>query len=276
MTTHYKTAKALRAAAREGKFQNPTAGHAPDRLQGNLVILPLRDARDFLLFCANNPKPCPLIGFAGPGDPYLPTLGADIDIRADLPKYRVYRHGTLEQEPADITALWRPDLVTFILGCSFTFESALARRGLPPPHMERGGNVPMFRTRIETMPSGMFGGPLIVSMRPYPQSRAGEIFDLCARYPHAHGAPVHWGDPSRLGIADLATPDEGEPVPLRKDDIPFFWACGVTPQAALERAKPGFAITHAPGHMLVTDAPSETPPPVDISLAALETAPPPA
>lgn len=262
---------ALRREVRAGRFTGQTAGQAPDLLQGNLVILPLAHAGDFLLYCMNNPKPCPVIGFAGPGDPLLPALG-DIDIRSDVPKYRIFRDGSLDEEVTDIARFWRDDLVTFVLGCSFTFEEALIRNGYPVRHIEMGRNVPMFRTSIETMRGGIFSGPLVVTMRAYPRDQIPAIFDLSAGYPHAHGTPVYWGDPAAIGIADLSVPDYGDAVPVDEGDVPVFWACGVTPQAAIARARPDFCITHAPGCMLVTDVPSAEPPDVSVSLAMLQDA----
>lgn len=246
----------LRALARSGEFAGQTAGQAPDFLQGNVVILPKAYAADFLQFCLNNPKPCPIIGLSKPGDPSLPELGDAIDIRFDVPRYRIYRNGLLKAEPVAIDDLWTDDLVTFVLGCSFTFEEALIREGFGVRHIAKGQNVPMFKSGIETIPSGIFHGPLVVTMRPYKQEHIPAIFDLCARYPHAHGTPVYWGDPEGIGIADLQTPDYGDPVAVENGEVPVFWACGVTPQAAIEAAKPPLCITHAPGHMLVTDVPS--------------------
>ncbi|WP_350152678.1 putative hydro-lyase [Roseitalea porphyridii] len=259
----------LRREVRAGRFTGQTAGQAPDLLQGNLVILPLEYAGDFLLYCMNNPKPCPVIGFAGPGDPHLPNLG-DIDIRGDVPKYRIYRDGVFSEEVIDITRFWRDDLVTFILGCSFTFEEALIRNGYPVRHIEMGRNVPMFHTTIETIKGGIFSGPLVVTMRAYSQEQIPEIFDLSAGYTHAHGTPIYWGDPRKIGIGDLSAPDYGDAVPVDENDVPVFWACGVTPQAAIARAKPKLCITHAPGCMLVTDVPSSEPPLVTISFASLQ------
>lgn len=258
----------LRKEVRAGRFTGQTAGQAPDLLQGNLVVLPLKYADDFLVYCMNNPKPCPLIGFAGPGDPYLRGLG-EIDIRTDVPKYRIFRDGSLCEEVTEISGLWRDDLVTFVLGCSFTFEEALIRKSYTVRHVELGRNVPMFRTNIETVSGGIFSGPMVVSMRAFHQDQIPAIFDLSAGYAHAHGTPVYWGDPSAIGISDLSMPDYGDAVPIQAGEVPVFWACGVTPQAAIARAKPDFCITHAPGCMLVTDVPSTEPPEVLISLAAL-------
>ncbi|WP_299360822.1 putative hydro-lyase [uncultured Paracoccus sp.] len=246
----------LRALIRAGRFDGPTAGVGGDALQGNLVILPQEDAADFLRYCQQNPRPCPLLAVGAPGDPSLPTLGDGIDLRHDLPRYRVWRNGNLVGEPTDVADLWRDDLVSFVLGCSFSFEDALTRAGIPVRHQTAGRNVPMYRTSISTRPAGRFGGPLVVSMRPMPAADAIEAVRICDRFPLAHGAPVHLGDPSQIGIADLDTPDYGDPPDIRDGDLPVFWACGVTPQAAIAAARPDFAITHAPGHMLVTDIPA--------------------
>lgn len=262
----YKTGLDLRADVRTGAFRGQTAGQAPNHLQGNIVILPKKYAQDFLLYCANNPKPCPVIGISKPGDPRLPDLGS-IDIRTDVPSYRVFKDGELETEVADISALWRTDLVTFVLGCSFTFEEALISNGYPVRHIEAEQNVPMFRTSLETMPGGIFQGPLVVTMRSYPSEQIPAIYDLSARYPHAHGTPVYWGAPEAIGIKDLSAPDYGDPIQVPEGEAPVFWACGVTPQAAISRAKPDFCITHAPGCMLVTDVASDMPPKVDQSIS---------
>ena len=248
----HQTGASLREAARNGSFADQTAGQAPDYLQGNVVILPREYAQDFLVYCLNNPKPCPLIGISKPGDPTLPGLG-EIDIRTDVPLYRIFRDGELAEEVRDISAIWNDNLVSFVLGCSFTFEEALQRNGYEVRHLSKKQNVPMFRTNIETMPGGVFGGPLVVTMRSYPESQIPAIFEISARYKHAHGAPIYWGDPKKIGITDLGAPDYGEPIDVPKDEVPIFWACGVTSQAALERVRPSLSITHAPGCMLVCD-----------------------
>ncbi|MDO5640855.1 MAG: putative hydro-lyase [Paracoccus sp. (in: a-proteobacteria)] len=248
--------QAMRAAIRQGAFSGPTAGMGGDALQANLVILPKADAVDFLRFCQQNPRPCPLLAVGEPGDPSLPTLGKDIDLRHDLPRYRLWRDGALTDEPTDIAGLWRDDLVSFALGCSFSFEDALARAGIPLRHQAAGRNVPMYRTNIQTRPAGRFAGPLVVSLRPMPAADAIEAAIICNGFPLAHGAPVHLGDPAQIGIADLAHPDYGDAPDIHPGDMPVFWACGVTPQAVLEAARLPFAITHAPGHMLVTDIPA--------------------
>ena len=243
----------VRLAARSGLLGGPTAGLAPGFVQGNLVILPNDLADDFEHFCRRNPRPCPLIGVTETGVPHSPDLGEDIDIRTDLPRYRVWRDGELTEETADISRLWRGDLVGFVLGCSFTFEAALAAAGIPLKHVSAGKNVAMFRTNIACAPSGPFAGPLVVSMRAMSVANAERTVEITARFPDAHGAPVHVGDPAAIGVQDLSAPDYGDPTEVAPDEVPVFWACGVTPQAAIANARVPFAVTHAPGCMLVTD-----------------------
>lgn len=247
------TGRAVRAAARAGVLRGQTAGVAPGHVQGNVVILPERQAFDFLRYCVRNPKPCPVIGVGEPGDPAMPGLGDGIDIRTDVPAYRVWRDGALAEEVADVRALWRDDLVAFVLGCSFSFEEALLQAGLTLRHVADGRNVAMFRTSIATEPAGPFRGPMVVSMRPFAPADALRAAQITARYPSVHGAPVHIGDPAAIGIADLGAPDYGDATEPASGEIPVFWACGVTPQAALQAAGIEFCITHAPGCMLVTD-----------------------
>lgn len=249
-------ATAVRHAARRGVLTGQTAGLAPGYVQGNLAILPADLAMDFLRYCQRNPKPCPVVGVSDTGDPRLPTLGHDIDIRSDIPSYNVYRNGDLVDTVPDITSLWRDDFVTFILGCSFSFEQALVNEGVPLRHLEDNITVPMYRTTIETEPAGPFRGGMVVSMRPMTARNAIRAVEITSRFPHTHGSPVHLGDPSQIGIDDIDTPDWGDPVRIEADEIPVFWACGVTPQNAVRDAKPEICITHTPGHMLVTDLPS--------------------
>lgn len=222
-------------------------------MQGNLAILPEALAGDFLRFCQRNPKSCPLLAVSEPGDPFLPSLGQDVDIRSDLPAYRVWEHGQLVAETHDIRALWRPDLVSFVIGCSFSFEQALLDAGIPLRHMAEGRNVAMYRTSIPTTPAGPFHGPMVVSMRPMRAAHAIRAIQVTARTPNVHGAPVHLGDPHLIGIQDLSRPDFGDAVTIAPDELPVFWACGVTPQSVIMEARPDFCITHAPGHMLITD-----------------------
>jgi uncharacterized protein YcsI (UPF0317 family) len=242
----------LRARIRRGEHQGGTAGLANGFAQGNLVILPARLAFDFMAYCHANPKPCPLIAVSEPGDPRLPRLG-DVDIRTDVPRYLVYRCGRLDREVGDIGGLWRDDFVAFVLGCSLSFEARLIEEGISVRHVELGRVVPMYRTRIRTRSVGPFGGELVVSMRPMPPADAIRAVEITSRLPASHGAPVHLAQPDQIGIADLAAPDWGDPPDMREGEIPVFWACGVTPQVAIERAKPDICITHKPGHMLVTD-----------------------
>jgi uncharacterized protein YcsI (UPF0317 family) len=236
-----------------GGMASSTAGIANGYVQGNLAILPEKFASAFHRFCQLNPKPCPIIGMSDVGNPMIPSLGTDLDIRTDVPRYRVWRDGEVVEEPTDVMAHWRDDLVAFVLGCSFSFEEALMAEGLPIRHIEHNVRVPMFRTNIQCQPAGPFSGPMVVSMRPYRPAQAIRAVQITSRFPSVHGAPVHLGLPHSIGIADIAKPDYGDPVPVEADEIPVFWACGVTPQAAIAEAKPDFCITHAPGAMLITD-----------------------
>jgi uncharacterized protein YcsI (UPF0317 family) len=240
-------------AIRRGTWTRHTSGLAPGYAQGNLVILPQDLAGDFVRFCQRNPKPCPLLAVSEPGDPLLPTLGKDVDIRSDVPLYRVWKQGALVGEPNDITDLWRSDLVTFVLGCSFSFEHALIEAGIKLRHVQEGKNVAMYRTSIETVPAGPFHGPMVVSMRPMSPADAIRAVQITARVPAVHGAPVHVGLPELIGISDLGKPDFGDAVDILPGELPVFWACGVTPQAVVMAAAPEFCITHAPGYMLITD-----------------------
>ena len=242
-----------RRRIRVGDVSGPTGGLAPGNVQANLVILPAALAHDFLRFAQANLKPCPLLAVSEPGDPYLPNLGTDLDIRTDLPRYRVWRHGELVEEPASVSHVWRDDLVSFALGCSFSFEQALIEEGIELRHMTCGSNVPMYRTRIACVPAGPFAGPLVVSMRPLKPRDVIRAIQVTSRFPSVHGAPVHIGLPAEIGIVDLGKPDYGDAVPVGSDELPVFWACGVTPQAVIAEIGPEFCITHAPGSMLITD-----------------------
>ncbi len=239
---------------RQGAFTGPTHGFAPGYVQGNLAVLPKSMAADFMRFCQLNPKPCPLIGMSpSPGEPSVPELGTDLDIRTDIPKYRVWKKGELVDEPADIRNVWRDDLVAFVLGCSFSFEEALLENDIELRHQTCGCNVPMFRTSIACKPSGPFHGPMVVSMRPMKPADAIRAVQITSRFPSVHGAPVHIGLSHLIGITDIARPDYGDAVEVKADELPVFWACGVTPQAVIASMKPDFCITHAPGSMLVSD-----------------------
>ena len=230
----------------------PTAGWSRGFAQANLLALPRDLAYDFLLFTQRNPKPCPVLDVLDAGQVSGPIL--DGDVRTDLPAYRVYVDGELVEETADAREWWREDLVSFLVGCSFTFEAALMEEGVPVRHVEQGVNVPMYRTTRRCRPAGSMSGPLVVSMRPVPAAQVADAVRITSRYPAVHGAPVHVGDPAALGIDDLGTPDFGDPVEVHEGEVPVFWACGVTPQAAVMESRPPLAISHAPGHMLVTDA----------------------
>ena len=251
-SANLKSAQA-RSSIRLGQHSAHTSGLAEGFVQGNVAILPQSLAGDFLLYCQRNPKPCPLLAVSEPGQALLPTLGFDIDIRTDVPQYRVWRDGVLTEEPTDICALWRDDLVTFVIGCSFSFEEALLQAGLPLRHIAQKRNVAMYRSNIATQSAGVFHGPMVVSMRPMKPADAIRAVQITSRFPNVHGAPVHLGDPALIGISDLGQPDYGDAVEVMADEIPVFWACGVTPQAAVSQARPPFCITHAPGKMLITD-----------------------
>lgn len=248
-----KNAAHIRGIIRQGRWTSHTSGLASDHVQGNVVILPAAEANDFLRYCQRNPKACPVLAVSEPGQAALPALGADIDIRTDLPRYRVWHHGEVVDEPTDIVELWRGDLVTFVIGCSFSFEQALVEAGVPLRHIEQGKNVAMYRTSVATEPAGVFGGQMVVSMRPMKAAAVIRAVQVTTRFPNVHGAPVHIGDPALIGILDLGRPDYGDAVEVLPDEVPVFWACGVTPQAALMQARPAFCITHAPGAMLITD-----------------------
>ena len=243
----------VRQNSRQGIFTQPTAGAAPGFVQANLVVLPKSLAADFMLFCQRNPKPCPLLSISDPGSTFFPGYGDDLDIRTDIPRYRVWRNGELIDEVSNVTTYWRDDLISFAIGCSFSFEEALVAEGLDVRHISCASNVPMYRSNISTQSAGPFHGPLVVSMRPFKPADAIRAIQLTSKFPSVHGAPVHIGDASQIGISDLSKPDFGEPVEVRAGELPVFWACGVTPQAVLMASKPEFCITHAPGYMLVTD-----------------------
>ncbi len=244
---------AARLAIRTRTHRGPTSGLAPGFVQGNLAILPQRLAADFLRFCQLNPKPCPLIGSSAPGDWRVPELGEDLDIRTDLPRYRVWKYGELVAEPDDIRDVWRDDLVSFVIGCSFSFEEALMADGIEMRHIALARNVPMYRTCVPTKEAGPFHGPMVVSMRPMKPADAIRAIQITTRFPAVHGAPVHIGKPESIGIKDLMKPDYGDAVEVAENELPVFWACGVTPQAVIATVKPEFCITHYPGSMLITD-----------------------
>ena len=252
-TTLPQTPREIRDLIRRGELAELTVGMAPDHVQANLAIIPRDMAFDFLLFCQRNPKPCPLLEVveAGSVEPRQTAPGADL--RFDVPKYRVYREGELTAEETDISDYWSDDLVSFLLGCSFSFESALLRAGISLRHVDMGTNVSMYITSIQTAPAGIFAGPMVVSMRPIPQEKVVRAVQVTSRFPAVHGSPVHIGDPAAIGIEDVSTPDLGDPVEIREGEVPVFWACGVTPQAVAMASKVPLMITHSPGHMFITD-----------------------
>jgi uncharacterized protein YcsI (UPF0317 family) len=242
-----------REMIRRGDWVKPTSGLANGFTQGNLVVLSKELAFEFLLFCQRNPKPCPVLDVTEPGSGVPALVAPEADLRVDIPKYRVYRNGELVEERKDITDLWDEGMVGFLLGCSFTFEHALMNNGIPVRHIERGCNVPMFKTNIECVKAGRFEGPMVVSMRPIPEKDVVRAVQVTSRFPSVHGAPVHIGNPESIGIHDLYQPDFGDPVQIHEGEVPVFWACGVTPQAVAMHVKPEIMITHAPGHMFITD-----------------------
>lgn len=249
--------KEIRTLIRKGKWDKPTAGLAMGYAQANLVILPQTYAFGFLLFCQRNPKPCPLLEVLEPGKFRTEFLSRNADIRGDIPRYNIYRKGKLERTVSDIRSLWKSDFVTFLLGCSYSFEEALLGARIPVRHVEENKNVPMFITNIPCTPAGVFHGPMVVTMRPVPPDKVTRAVQITARYASAHGAPIHIGDPSKIGIKNLKRPDFGDSVTIKKGEIPVFWACGVTPQAVVMRAKPDLCITHTPGHMFISDVLNE-------------------
>lgn len=243
----------IRQLCRTGKLVDPTPGLASGYVQANLVILPKLLAFDFLLFCQRNPKPCPVLDVTEVGNPEPKIIASGADVRTDLPRYRIFRNGNLGEEVTEITEFWRDDLVAFLIGCSFSFEAAMLRVGLPVRHIEEGKNVPMYKTNIPCLSAGVFSGNLVVSMRPLSMNQAIQAVQITGRYAKAHGSPIQIGDPAAIGIKEIDSPDFGDSVTINEGELPVFWACGVTTQQAILEAKPELAITHAPGHMFVSD-----------------------
>lgn len=243
----------LRQLIRDNRLVQPTGGFAPGHVQANLAILPRAQAFDFLLFCQRNPKPCPLLEVIEAGDVEPRIFAPGADIRTDIARYRIYEHGNMVAEVDDISEYWRDDLVSFLLGCSFSFENALMKVGIPLRHIENSTNVSMFITNIPTTPGGQFSGPMVVSMRPIHRDKVVRAVQVTSRFPAVHGAPIHIGDPEAIGIKDVTHPDLGDPVEFKENEVPVFWACGVTPQAVAMNSKPPLMITHAPGYMFITD-----------------------
>lgn len=243
----------LRERTRSGAFGGMTSGEALGFVQANLVVVPQAAAYDFLLFCQRNPKPCPLLEVVEAGSVEVARLAPGSDIRRDISRYRVFRDGEPVGEPTDVSDIWRDDFVSFLLGCSFSFEKPLLDAGLEVRNVSLGVNVPMFRTDIPCRPAGLFDGPMVVSMRPFKPEDAIKAALVTGARPEVHGAPIHMSNPAAIGIEDLAKPTYGDAVPIHPGEVPVFWACGVTPQEVLLRAKLPLAITHSPGHMFVTD-----------------------
>ena len=244
----------VRAAARSGQWRRATHGLARGYVQANMAIVPKRYAFDFMLFCQRNPKPCPVIDVTDPGDPEARFAAPGSDVRVDLPGYRVFRDGELVAEVSDITGYWRPDSVAFLLGCSNSMDDVLLEARIPQRHLEsEDGRISVYTSDIMCAPAGIFRGPVVVTMRPIPQNRLVDAISITARYPMAHGAPVHVGDPRAIGIDDLSRVGWGKYNELHHDEVPVFWACGVTPQAVAAKARIPEMITHAAGHMFVSD-----------------------
>ncbi|WP_211460644.1 putative hydro-lyase [Collimonas silvisoli] len=248
----------FRSKVRNGQFREPTAGHCGDFAQANLAILPKAYADDFLNFCSLNPKSCPLLGVGGLGKWDLARIGSNIDIRSDVPAYYIYRDGKLAEERASLHDVWQSDFVVFAIGCSFSFEQMLIKDGIPLRHIEQQKNVAMYRTNIKNKAVGPFGGNMVVSMRPMTAENAIKAIQLTARFPAIHGAPIHIGNPMEIGIEDIGQPDFGDAITILPNELPVFWACGVTPQEAIRAAGLSIAITHKPGYMLITDIPNST------------------
>lgn len=247
--------KKVRELIRRGEITGPTAGMCAGYAQANLVILPKEYADDFKLFAERNPKPCPILEIVE-GSPEVHDMGEGANLVTDIPRYFIYKNGVKADEVTDASAYWEKGFVGFLIGCSFSFEEALLREGIDVRHISMGCNVPMYKTNLPCRPAGAFQGPTVVSMRPMTPEDARRAKEITERYPNVHGGPVHMGDPEAIGIRDIAKPDYGDPVEIREGEIPVFWACGVTPQAAVENAKPPIVITHAPGHMFITDIPN--------------------
>ncbi|MEP0189956.1 MAG: putative hydro-lyase [Erythrobacter sp.] len=241
----------FRSVLRRNAYAGHTAGLCPGLLQTNLVILPKKYALDFETYCRLNPKPCPLIARTDVGALSFDSFDHNLDLRYDLPKFRTYSKGEFTTELRDISGLWQNNFVSFALGCSFSFENALQQSGISVRHIDENKTVPMYRTNLTTSRAGIFHGPVVVSMRPIPRDRVEQTIAICDTFPHAHGAPLHVGDPTAIGISDICQPEWGESVKVHEGDVPVFWACGVTTHLALSHAKPDVAITHAPGAMLI-------------------------
>lgn len=248
---------AVRGLIRAGKIDFPTAGMCRGYAQANLVILPGDYAADFKEYTRLNPFPCPVLEVIE-GTPKTHEMAQDGNIVTDIPEYYIYRDGKLAEKVQDASAYWQEGYVGFLIGCSFSFEEALMNAGIEVRHIATGRNVPMYKTNIQTVPAGPFSGPMVCSMRPMTPEHAQLAYDITVKFPNVHGAPVHIGDAAKIGIADIDRPDYGDAVEIRAGEVPVFWPCGVTPQAAIEAAKLPIVITHSPGHMFITDIPNST------------------
>ena len=253
MKLYHESPAAVRQMIREGQIDVPTSGMCGGYAQGNLAVMPREYAYDFLLFAQRNPKPCPILEVSDVGSREFKLTAPGSDIARDIPRYRVYRNGVLDGEYTDVADLWREDLVSFLIGCSFSFESPMIEEGIEVRHISEGRNVSMYITNIQCKPAGVFAGPTVVSMRPIPYEQVVKAVTITERLPQVHGTPIHIGDPAHIGIKDIGKPDFGDPVTINPGEVPVFWACGVTPQAVAMQVKPSFMITHAPGHMFITD-----------------------
>lgn len=243
----------IRQLIRKGEITGATAGMCGGYAQANLCVLPKEYAYDFLLFAMRNPKSCPILEVADIGSRELKKIASGVDIATDIPKYRVWRNGELVGEYTDVSEFWREDLVSFLIGCSFSFESELIAAGIDVRHITEGCNVPMYLTNIDCEPAGVFSGKMVVSMRPIPYEQIVKAVTVTEQLPSVHGTPIHIGDPSVIGIKDIYKPDFGDMVTIKPGEVPVFWCCGVTPQSVVMNSKPSFCITHAPGHMFITD-----------------------
>lgn len=243
----------VRKLIKEQKITGQTSGMCAGYAQANLCILPKDLAFDFLLFCTRNPRPCPILEVGDEGSRLIKTMADNADVATDFPKYRVWKNGILTEERTDISDIWQDDFIYFLIGCSFSFEAELLEAGIPVRHIEEGRNVPMFNTNIELEKAGIFGGNMVVSMRPIPYELVVKAVNVTAAMPRVHGAPIHIGSPELIGIKDISKPDYGDAVTIKDGEIPVFWPCGVTPQNVVMNAKPPLAITHSPGHMFITD-----------------------
>lgn len=249
-------AATIRERIRSGEHQGTTSGISGDKVQANVVILPRKYAFDFLLFAMRNKKAVPIIEVLEDGR-YESVYAKGSDVRTDVPKYNIYRYGELIETVDEVESYWQDDFVTFLIGCSFTFEQAIMDGGIDIKHIKEGKNVAMYRTDIPAEPAGLFHGQAVVSMRPFKKEDIDDVIAITERFPDMHGGPVHVGEPGEIGIANMKDPDYGEAIDIADDEVPVFWACGVTPQNVALNAKPEIMITHLPGHMFITDINNE-------------------